>query len=164
VVGVKGVVSDFGSPHGPLGFYPWVLYGARETTGEDLNGDGDFDDEVAGVFDATAPEPINLGLSLRGNGYSTRHCGVVTVSEAEQGADLNRDGDLEDRVPHALDPRSGRLVSLGVALWSLPGTEGYARRPAALLFKASERDEQRDLNGDGDALDFVLFNACLPKT
>jgi hypothetical protein len=164
VVGVKGVVSDFGSPHGPLGFYPWVLYGARETTGEDLNGDGDFDDEVAGVFDATAPEPINLGLSLRGNGYSTRHCGVVTVSEAEQGADLNRDGDLEDTVPHALDPRSGRLISLGVALWSLPGTDGYARRPAALLFKASERNEQRDLNGDGDTFDFVLFNACPPET
>lgn len=164
VVGVKEVVSDLGSPHQPLAFFPWVLYGARETTGNDLNGDGDFDDEVAGVFDATAPEPINLGLSLWAHGYSTRHCGVVQVSEAEQGADLNRDGDLEDTVPHALDPKSGRLVSLGVALRSLPGTDGYARRPAALLFQASERDEQRDLNRDGDALDFVLFNACPPET
>ncbi len=71
--------------------------------GEDANADGDADDLVLGLYDANAGGLRHLGLATRGSArLAPAGRAAALVSEADQGADLNGDGDRLDDVLHVI--------------------------------------------------------------
>jgi hypothetical protein len=130
--------------------------------GIDLNSDGDASDQVLQVFDAGTGISTNLGLAaddflLEGGLAAFR------VRESSQGdTDLNGDGDASDRVVHVFDAAAGITTNLGLAAWAVTGVEGDL-----VAFPVMESSQGRsDLNGDGDAVDFVahVFSATTGTT
>lgn len=117
----------------------------------DLNGDGDTSDRVAHVWDPVSRETRNLGvvlLLLSGEGDNSD----IPVQLCETSEDLNGDRDVGDCVLHTYDGSTGKLVNHGLAVsGSVVVTENL------IQFTVSERNQGNgDLNGDGDARDFVL--------
>jgi len=138
----------------------------------DFNADGDMFDPVLRVVSLDGRQVTTLPLaggfySLIGDGRS--HPAWVgsllafDVCEAAQGVDLDGDGDRNGFVAHVIDLASGRITGLG-----LPSFVGYGNE-ALLPLHVSEAD-QRDLNGDGDQGDLLLYlgrardGAVLPTT
>ena len=82
---------------------------------------------------------------------------ALSVSEAAQG-DLNGDGDTDDYRYVGFDARTGAAFDTGLAV-----AEGFHADVAAwsqqmLYFAVSEaRSSATDLNGDGDAVDILLY-------
>jgi len=71
--------------------------------------------------------------------------------EAAQGADLNSDGDVSDRVLHLYDAGTGTLDNVGFA------AEEFVLGTTLLALRTSEAAQgAQDLNGDGDHSDYVL--------
>jgi hypothetical protein len=117
----------------------------------DLNGDGDRLDAVLHVYDAVAGTLENLGLAVTGTpGPRARLVAdgraAFTVDEAAQGADLDGDGDLLDRMLHLFDVRKPTIENLGFAL-TLPSAARL--EGGLLLFAADEAAQGVDLDGDG---------------
>jgi len=87
-----------------------ALFLSHETFA-DLDGDGDLADDVLAVYDARTGTVENLGLAAPGAeaAFAPNGQAAVLVSEPQQGADLNDDGDQLDRVLfHVfLDPPRG---------------------------------------------------------
>ena len=126
----------------------------------DLNGDGDAEDSVAYVYDATWDEVVNTGLA-RVSPISPRLAiwrrgVVVPVGEHDQGGvDLNGDGDVVDTVPqivevgiNGLPPRYTRVTNTRLAL----GSSGFyiIRSGRFLVMSVSELGQGgTDLDGDG---------------
>ena len=137
----------------------WLAFGVVESDegGRDLNGDGDSDDFVLHVHDLESGTTTNLELDV----FDLESSGnwlVFWVDESSQGGeDLNGDGDLEDRnVLHVHDLETGTTTNLGLA------AAGFARSISIsdnwLVFGVVESNEGgRDLNGDGDAVDEVVY-------
>ena len=71
-----------------------------EESGTDRNGDGDGLDLVIETYDAFTRAITNLGLATFFLFESASDKALVAVFESEQGADLNGDGDQDDRVLH----------------------------------------------------------------
>ncbi|GAH01334.1 unnamed protein product, partial [marine sediment metagenome] len=89
------------------------------------------------------------------------------TAEAEQGEDLNGDGDPEDAVLQVLDldPGSPRLFNTEQAVTPCPLEACDPRVPYrvagdTVTFITAEVEQGRDLNGDDDVADFVkqVFN------
>jgi hypothetical protein len=120
---------------------------------QDLNGDGDTLDAVLRIVDAqdVVHGPSVAMTTLVGFGW-------FTTDEAQLGNDLNGDGD-------ALDPdvlQSYDFNSDGVSNTGLDATHVVMRmdillvvRPSEWLVLLDEHGRGLDLNGDGDADDFV---------
>lgn len=92
----------FGNPHAFSGERALVSV-SEAGQGVDLNGDGDELDHVLHVFEGSSERVLNLGLAVPVSaslGAGARS--AVLVDEAEQGADLNGDGDRSDRVLHEI--------------------------------------------------------------
>ena len=135
----------------------FLVYEPRQ--GEDLNGDGDREDGVVHVADLEAGEMRNLelaGIDLSGcdSGLSGKWL-LFDVPEADQGEDLNDDGDLEDKIVHVADLEAFRALSFGFAGYGTSGCEA-ALSDEWLAFEVSESLQGEDLNGDGDLEDSVL--------
>ncbi len=108
------------------------------------------------------------GLSLVASGYcvagesfnsgpvQTGNVLFVRSSEQEQSRDLNEDGDQLDNVLlcHTLFP-TGRLFFVGT-LNDLPLPAVFTGPNGRVVYLVDETMAGRDLNGDGDATDFVL--------
>ena len=127
----------------------------------DLNGDGDIQDAVVGVYHLPTGQIFNLALAagefMFESVYDSKHLDgnwfAMGVSESFQGyTDLNGDGDIWDDVLHVVDLSSGRIVNVGVAT-ALIQVENNL-----VLFRVFEGNEGRDLNGDGDTGDYVLHS------
>ncbi len=118
--------------------------------GADLTGDGDLEDWVTFVFDARTGQLHGLG-ELQGVDLSAELVALV-ADEALGGADLNGDGDRGDSVLHVFRPGvDAAAVNVGLAVRD-PGVFG-----TRVVFAVDEQAQGgSDLNGDGDALDFVL--------
>ena len=120
----------------------------------DLNGDGDAFDVVLHVLDARTGKTTNVGLDVSGFFELAGSLVAVGVNEAAQGeTDLNGDGDVNDLVLHVFDARSGETTNVGLETSPFFQLEG--RRVAFLVSEGNQGES--DLNGDGDALDFVLY-------
>lgn len=145
------------------GFFPEVagnivvLRVVESAQSGDLNGDGDTWDWVVHVHDLSTGVTTNLELA----GYGLPAVGsagarvVIGVSEVEQGADLNGDGDLADHVLHVHDLSTGTTTNEGVS-----GMESGAEvSDSHVLFWLSESTEGRDLNGDGDSGDWWVAHS-----
>lgn len=87
---------------------------------------------------------------------------VLLVSEARQGADLDGDGDLSDWVVEVHDTRSGRTLVSGLATSPQAFGDLLAVEGRTVVFTASEESQGRDLDGDGDRLDEVVFALRMP--
>src|SRR5262249_43427392 len=81
-------------------------------------------------------------------------CGGIVAfitPEAAQNADLNGDGDQNDRVLQLFDPSTQTLINTGQA------AEEFVCSASLIAFRTSEAAQaQTDLNGDADTSDFVL--------
>jgi hypothetical protein len=121
----------------------------------DLNGDGVADDWVLHLYDHGTQTTSNLlsASSTYSHGIAAGTV-AVQVREQEEGADLNGDTDLDDKVLVVHDVLGGAPMSLGLA----SGGSGWVldMNEFALAFRTRESDQgNTDLNGDGDTLDFV---------
>ena len=115
----------------------------------DLNGDGDTADTVVEVHPVSGGSWTNVGQAAD----TVQVCGPLVVfltPEAAQGADLNGDGDQNDRVLQLFDPRSGTTVNTGQA------AEEFVCGARLLAFRTPEAAQGQDLDGDGDLADGVL--------
>lgn len=121
----------------------------------DLNGDGDTDDWVLHLYDHGLKTTSNL---LSASSTTSHGLGggkvAVQVTEAEGGTDLNGDLDSNDKVLVLHDVSGGSPTNLGLASggasWVLEMSD------EVLAFRTRESDQgATDLNGDGDAIDYV---------
>src|SRR5581483_109945 len=101
----------------PFGPRLALLVSEVDQNGADRNGDGDIEDSVIGVWDPVDPGTVqNLQLAegkLGSNvvGLEQGHL-AFRGYEAQQGADLNGDGDQSDEVVHIFDPATRRVTNL----------------------------------------------------
>ncbi|MBI3785482.1 MAG: PD40 domain-containing protein [Deltaproteobacteria bacterium] len=117
----------------------------------DLNGDGDFDDDVLEVYglgsDANWHNTALVGDRVAIDGDSI----VVLSAESAAGVDLNGDGDRVDRVIQVYNARSQQVTNYGQA------AEEFVLGYGLVAFRSLERAQgHHDLNGDGDIDDGVL--------
>jgi len=78
---------------------------------------------------------------------------LFSASEAENGTDLNGDGDTTDGVLHAINTNTGVVTNFGLAI-----VGGIVTSDSQFAFLVSEPAQGNvDLDGDGDALDAVWF-------
>jgi len=118
--------------------------------GVDLNGDGDSDDTVLHVHPVHGGEWINTRQAADRIGLSGSQVALLTP-EAAQGADLNGDGDRDDRVLQVYDADTGALSNTGQA------AEDFVLGSTLVAFRTREAAQGgSDLNGDGDTADDVL--------
>lgn len=134
--------------------------------GVDLNGDGDALDDVVHLYDV---EHGLRNLALASARTCSLACSpyfqvedewvIVSVPEPQQGhGDLDGDGDASDFVPHAHRIGSAESVALEVPHSNPDARFGYFWAGADFLtYTRSEEFSAADLNGEGDALDHVLF-------
>ncbi len=130
------------------------IHVSESAQGADLNADRDRSDLVVHVFDADAGEVRNTGLP-GGHAQIFGRWLRVEVSEEQHESDENGDGDQLDFVSVFLDLASGRQVRPGVAGSSRILSDHWAS------VVAREAHGGRDLNGDGDARDWVHFTLHL---
>lgn len=126
-----------------------------------LNADGDTDDSIVVVRHAHSAAAAcsdwtrvgatpGIGIAARAADLSG-HWVALLVAEADEGTDLNGDGDTEDLVLHAFDASTGALTNTGQA------AEDFVLGASLLAFRTREASQGNiDLNGDGDTLDDVL--------
>ena len=75
---------------------------------------------------------------------------LLQVEESQSGGDLNGDGDTNDLVWTVYDLRSGKVTNVGLA------ADDWLQAGNWLVLAISERDQDVDLNGDGDDRDTVV--------
>jgi len=99
-----------------------------------------------------------VGLAITTSEFSSRWIAsdrviVFPVGEGDQEPprDLNGDGDTDDVVPHMYDPEGRVTVNTGVAFKSYSPSEQLL-----LIYVSEQAHGEKDLNGDGDAEDYVL--------
>jgi len=150
-------------PLGPPGSIPYadgkrLLVDVWEMAeGRDLNGDGDMNDPVLGVYDPRNATLENTGfaivpLAIEGDWVA------FAQSEREEGVDLNGDGDVYDWVMGLYNVADGRFLNTGLGVhFGIQPTE--ISLAGGILWVAVSEITQglQDLNGDGDAADEVLF-------
>lgn len=132
----------------------------ENTSGIDLNGDGDQLDSIVGVWNGATMTLARSGLDGQDVTASAGRVYFV-ANESKSGAtDLNGDGDTLDRVLTILD--SATAVSTFVPEAKGIGTQvPYSVSGDRIAYPTSEPwlasvGQPADKNGDGDALDFVM--------
>lgn len=129
--------------------------------GRDLTGDGDLADSALFWVDverarATPIRPPGSAQAIDASGgvAVAEDRLLVAASEQAQGrSDLNGDGDATDTVAFYVAGPNAEATNL-----RLDCSAGYALTPQlAALAVAEAAQGQRDLNGDGDVADAVLF-------
>jgi hypothetical protein len=147
-----GMVVDLGvaAPSTPQGVgTAGALFAVSEAgqAGTDLNGDGDILDNVVHAFTPAA--------GVENSGYAQFSGGtgpLFRTREADQGQDLNGDGDLGDAVFVLFDFATMTAVNSGYDGNNAVETDG-----GFLLSVSEGRQGATDFNGDGDAVDNVMF-------
>ena len=118
----------------------------------DLNGDGDQFDVVADVYEAATGTLRDLRLASGGFAVELDDTAAAfAVSESGQaGTDLNGDGDAADSVIHLLRTADGTITNTRLA-----SNAPLSVRAGLIAALVNEEQQGADLNGDGDAADFV---------
>lgn len=133
----------------------------------DQNADGDSLDRTLAVYDADTGTLHMSGQSAIEFALGSRLVAFRTA-EAEQGTDLNGDGNLDDEVLQVYDPITDTISNTGQT--AIPcnqsacdPTTPYQVLTNTVRFLTDEALEGEDLNLDGDSTDIILqiFNAAL---
>jgi len=136
----------------------FLLLARQESqAGEDWNLDGDLLDVVVHVYDPTQGRTVNTRLASADAFGASADQVLLYVDEGAQRLDLNHDGDLSDQVFVLFDLAEERGRSLNLAGGFDDARFGRLNEDGRLLFLANERAQGRDLDGDGDLADDVLF-------
>jgi len=173
-----GRVSDLGlriSNFDPGGFEAGFKVGGGQAlvpvpSDVDLNGDGNFaNDKVLHRIDLASGRVENTGIAIADSLYAgafgpadpalfiaQEGLAVFNIAEADQGKDLNGDGDISDVVLHKMSTRTGRLQSLKVSGRVLLSESA----PGLGVVFMSEEENGKDLNGDGD---IGAVECCQPE-
>jgi len=156
---VAGTVEDLGleASSGLRAAGERLVIPRYEASGEDWNGDGDTLDVVPFIYDPTTATQTSTGhavLNFANQFQAGAACVLLWVPEADEGLDLNGDTDLLDLVAvrYALD--TGASTNLRVAAVQ---TDALLLDDGRGAFLVSEATQGRDLDGDGDLDDDVLF-------
>lgn len=165
-----GLPVDLNAGGGPPGGATWdlavrgsfALFLVPEVdAGQDLNGDGVQDDEVlhvldlrSGVTHGTGLVATVIGTVAFGPSAQQGDLLALAVPESENG-DRNGDGDTFDFAAFVFDGATGTLRDLGLA-WAF-GTNLEVDGDDVLVAVDEASQGGQDLNGDGDAVDLVLF-------
>jgi hypothetical protein len=131
-----------------------IVFGAGEVDGIDRNGDGDFSDILAIVFEPASGRLMETDLEVHYTTHLTlvgEHL-VVPVDEAGPGIDLNGDGDALDKVLHTFDLADGRRRNLRLVAFG-----GLVDNEDLLVATVFEDFQGEDLDGDGDLGEAVPF-------
>jgi hypothetical protein len=122
----------------------------------DLNGDGDMLDSVVHIWEAGSTNLTNSGLAVDETThlYTAGGAGLILADEADQGVDLDGDGDATGMVAHGWRAGSG-LTNLEVEAFDLGFTSEDPHSEGAQIVIAAHEAFARDLNSDGDDADFV---------
>ena len=137
-----------------------VLVGVSECSigsGVDLNGDGDaLDGRILHALPVRGGPSRNLGVEV---GLEVRRLGpdaAALVPEFLQAADLNGDGDQDDRIFHVWKDDPGVLVNTNIH------AERFVELSTMWRLGLPEAELDLDLNADGDRLDTVdhLYDSC----
>lgn len=120
--------------------------------GRDLNDDGDQSDVVLHVTRTSTGVTWNLrrALSTRTPQLQGRRL-LYCVSETAQREDLDGDGDTLDTVWEIVDLGTGRIRNTGLA-----SSEAFLGEDVLGILVDEAASAATDLNGDGDAFDFVM--------
>lgn len=135
-----------------------VVFVTREGyVAQDLNGDNDWNDDVAMYYDVSARKLFTTKgetLSIRNPQISGNIIAFVTA-ENSVGIDLDGDNSISNFVVRYFDIASGALHNTGGTIYSSsnPVVSGNI-----IAFPTNERDYKTflDLNGDGDNSDMIL--------
>ncbi|MFT7486011.1 MAG: hypothetical protein ACI9F9_001864 [Candidatus Paceibacteria bacterium] len=126
----------------------------------DMNGDGDTGDYVIHVFDLVTQQTTNLGLALQLGGTQQRLFSgesgdaFFLVSEVQQQADLDGNGDLGGLIAYHYDPLTGlasnTATPTGCDLWD------WQQSGEDVAVRVYEIEAGADLNGDGLFMHVVM--------
>ncbi|MGH7895196.1 MAG: hypothetical protein ACREQL_11050 [Candidatus Binatia bacterium] len=158
-IGVSGDVVAFITP--------------EAAQGASLNGDGDTDDRVLQVFDASVPRLANTEQAAEEFVVGDQKLVAFRTPEAEQGSqDVNEDGDDDDGVLQVYDVAMQQVLNTKLAVTPCRLEACDPRVPYRVLkdtvrFLTFECDQGgpvtvgcpaggTDFNGDGDAGDLVV--------
>lgn len=157
-----GVTLPVGlASHGPALAGSLVAFSVEEASqgaGVDLNGDGDTNDAVPHVLDVSTMVLRNVGLAtysfITGSllQLSDGHL-LFAVAEAQQGQDLNGDGDKFDAIWHLFHFASNTVQSLGFSAEAGFSTIDFAGGRFGL--RVVEAELGTDLTADSDLDDWV---------
>ncbi|MHC4939607.1 MAG: hypothetical protein ACYTHK_11605 [Planctomycetota bacterium] len=127
--------------------------------GQDLNGDGDTDDLVAHQVDVDSLASLNLGIAIRGRVHASDSQFAFLSLEADQGGDLNGDGDGADAVWHVYDPATALSATnpLNLGLATPPPGRPCVGLEGGFVMIVSEAAQGAPLNGDSDMQDDIAF-------
>ena len=128
-----------------------VLPVRESTQGQDLNGDGDLDDFVLHLVDATTAAVRNLRLAAGAHRLREGRLLFAVSEESQGGVDLNGDGDAADHVAHLIE-----LPRLEPTNLRLAGSDVFLIGSGAVLGIEERMQGGTDLNGDGDVFDTVV--------
>lgn len=125
---------------------------AEAVTRKDLNGDNDLNDFVLAAFDPTTRQIQNLQQDASGGVEATTGwIAVMTMEAAQQGKDLNGDGDVSDTVVQLWDIAKSAWTNT-----SLEGSTDIVLTPKLLAVAVDElKQGGKDRSGDGDNQDAV---------
>ncbi|MFN8543660.1 MAG: hypothetical protein U0807_05575 [Candidatus Binatia bacterium] len=152
-----GAVSNLDRAATWVGLSDWWLAALVDESAQgarDLNGDRDTADTVVQVHAASGSGSwTNLGRAADFADLRDRFLAFLTPERAQGNADLNGDGDAEDRVVHVFEAGTGSPVRN-----TTQAAEELVVGPKGLVaFRTREAAQgRRDLNGDGDTRDDVL--------
>lgn len=133
---------------------------SESAQGSSLDGDADTTNSVVLVHPLAAGLPAHCADWTRvgpNHAAAARRADLngsvvaILTAEADAGADLNGDGDLDDQVLQVFDAATGTFTNTGQA------AEDFVLGSSLLAFRTREaRQGNQDLNGDGDIEDDVL--------
>jgi hypothetical protein len=124
----------------------------------DFNGDGDTLDEVAHILEFATGDITNIGIAIDYKlWWSGRWFKMQASEESNGNTDFNNDGDATDMVTHVYDLDTGSLINTGLA------ARGGSSADVLHLIVDEQNQGNTDLNGDGDADDWVLHLVELPS-
>lgn len=118
---------------------------------KDLNGDKDLSDRVLTRLDLKTKQAESLGMDASGGYLLHGDWIAAATSEAAQGMDLNKDGDLADSVVQLYQISTGKWTNT-----SLPYKTDWALTSSLLAVAVDERAQgNKDLNGNGKIRDLL---------
>ena len=139
--------------------FPFVT--PESAQGADRNGDGDQNDRVLQVWDATASSLRNVALAADELVCSGS---IVAFRSPENASGTHRNGDADatDHILTVYDASTGQVRESGQAITPCRIAECDPRQPFRIIgrtvkFLTLESEQgATDLNGDGDAVDLVI--------
>lgn len=101
----------------------------------------------------------NLGIVYSGTVVGDEHLLAFGIKETTTTGELNSNSVLGDTVAHVYDLRCNKLYNLGLASGAIAHVDSGTH---SVAFWVGEKSQGKDLNNDGDALDYILHVARIP--